>query len=182
MKRILALSIVCAIVLLSGCTINLGTPALNSQPTSYPQPSTIIVYVTVTPNPAVTPTSVYNSDMMPTATPTTAQTGPCHLTGKVFGADYGGIPNATVKLWAEDKLVRSPENPQYTVSRAEIASVGTYDFKIYPGQLAPGIYVITAERADSAGNVHKNTAYVYFDGSSSVHRDIMIEDYVLPTY
>lgn len=182
MKRILAISIICAIVLLSGCTINIGTTTPNSQPTSYPQPSTIIVYVTVTPVPTITPTSAYTNYIIPTATPTPSQTGPYHITGIVFDRNNNGLPNTTVKLWADDKLVRSPENPQYTTSRAEIAPVGTYDFKIYPGQLAPGNYIITAERADSAGNVHKSTIYVYFDGSSSVQRDIMLQDYAMATY
>jgi PGF-CTERM protein len=82
------------------------------------------------------------------------------ISGMVTDKNKNGVPNATVKLWTTDifdngtiankKLYESPENPQQTVSRPEIAAIGTYTYYRIPS----GIYNVTAEKADAAGNNH----------------------------
>ena len=82
------------------------------------------------------------------------------ISGMVTDKNKNGVPNATVKLWTTElfdngtisnkKLYESPENPQQTVSRPEIAAIGTYTYYRIPS----GIYNVTAEKADAAGNNH----------------------------
>ncbi len=81
------------------------------------------------------------------------------ISGMVTDKNKYGVPNATVKLYTTNTtdgnvnnvaLYPSPENPQYTVSRPEVAAIGTYTYYRIPS----GIYNVTAEKADAAGNNH----------------------------
>lgn len=81
------------------------------------------------------------------------------ISGMVTDKNKNGIPSATVKLWktiANDsgvyntELYSSPENPQQTVSRPEVAAIGTYTYYRIPS----AIYNVTAEKADAAGTNH----------------------------
>jgi PGF-CTERM protein len=47
-------------------------------------------------------------------------------------------------------MVISYENPQQTVSRPEVAAIGTYTYYRIPS----GIYNVTAEKTDASGNNH----------------------------
>ncbi|WP_424359209.1 PGF-CTERM sorting domain-containing protein [Methanocella sp. MCL-LM] len=87
------------------------------------------------------------------------------ISGVVTDKNKGGIPGATVKLWTvrwangtyeNVALVDSPENPQKTVSRPEIAAIGTYTFYRVPA----GIYNVTAEKAGISGDVYTWFAWV----------------------
>lgn len=107
------------------------------------------------------------------------------ISGMVTDKNKNGIPNATVKLWttkyANDsyekvKLYSSPENPQQTVSRPEIAAIGTYTYYRIPS----GIYNLTAEKADSAGNVHIWFAIVNLTVGTATN-NVALPDYVVPT-
>ncbi|CAJ37271.1 PGF-CTERM sorting domain-containing protein [Methanocella arvoryzae] len=107
------------------------------------------------------------------------------ISGMVTDKNKNGIPNATVKLWttkwANDtwesvRLVKSPENPQYTVSRPEIAAIGTYTYYRVPS----GIYNLTAEKADSSGNVHMWFAIVNLTVGTATN-NVALPDYVVPS-
>ena len=107
------------------------------------------------------------------------------ISGMVTDKNKNGIPNATVKLWTTKwanetyeavKLVKSPENPQYTVSRPEIAAIGTYTYYRVPS----GIYNLTAEKADSSGNVHMWFAIVNLTVGTATN-NVALPDYVVPS-
>ncbi|WP_424359352.1 PGF-CTERM sorting domain-containing protein [Methanocella sp. MCL-LM] len=107
------------------------------------------------------------------------------ISGMVTDKNKNGIPNATVKLWTtkwandtleNQKLVKSPENPQYTVSRPEIAAIGTYTYYRVPS----GVYNLTAEKADSSGNVHMWFAWVNLTVGTATN-NVALPDYVVPT-
>jgi PGF-CTERM protein len=94
------------------------------------------------------------------------------ISGMVTDMNKNGVPNATVTLYyttqnasgvfndytrgnngvgtapGNNGLVRTPENPQKTVQRAEVAAIGTYTYFRIPS----GIYNVTAEKADASGN------------------------------
>jgi PGF-CTERM protein len=94
------------------------------------------------------------------------------ISGMVTDMNKNGVPNATVTLYyttqnasgvfndytrgnngvgnapGTNGLVRTPENPQKTVQRAEVAAIGTYTYFRIPS----GIYNVTAEKADASGN------------------------------
>ena len=106
------------------------------------------------------------------------------ISGMVTDKNKNGIPNATVKLWTtkflndtreNQKLVKSPENPQYTVSRPEIAAIGTYTYYRVPS----GQYNLTAEKADSSGNVHMWFAWVDLNVGTATN-NVALPDYVVP--
>jgi len=106
------------------------------------------------------------------------------ISGMVTDKNKNGIPNATVKLWTvkwrndtyeNQKLVKSPENPQYTVSRPEIAAIGTYTYYRVPS----GTYNLTAEKADTSGNVHMWFAWVFL-GVGTATNNVALPDYVVP--
>jgi len=107
------------------------------------------------------------------------------ISGMVTDKNKNGIPNATVKLWTtkylndtreNQKLVKSPENPQYTVSRPEIAAIGTYTYYRVPS----GQYNLTAEKADSSGNVHMWFAWVDLNVGTATN-NVALPDYVVPS-
>jgi len=106
------------------------------------------------------------------------------ISGMVTDKNKNGIPNATVKLWTvkegngtleNQKLVKSPENPQQTVSRADIAAIGTYTYYRVPS----GIYNLTAEKTDNAGNVHIWFAIVNLTVGTATN-NVALPDYVVP--
>jgi PGF-CTERM protein len=94
------------------------------------------------------------------------------ISGMVTDMNKNGVPNATVTLYyttqdasgvfndytrgnngvgnapGNNGLVKTPENPQKTVQRAEVAAIGTYTYFRIPS----GIYNVTAEKADASGN------------------------------
>jgi len=84
------------------------------------------------------------------------------ISGMVTDQNKNGVPNATVTLYEMDPdsiangtfintiPYPSPENPQQTVSRAEVAAIGTYTYYRIPS----GMYNVTASMSDAAGNVH----------------------------
>jgi len=81
------------------------------------------------------------------------------ISGMVTDKNKNGVPDATVKLYRtvvndsgifSTTLYPSPENPQQTVSRPEVAAIGTYTYYRIPS----GIYNVTAEKADASGNNH----------------------------
>lgn len=87
------------------------------------------------------------------------------ISGMVTDQNKNGVPNATVKLYRtivnesgiwSTTLFESPENPQWTVSRPEVAAIGTYTYYKIPS----GIYNVTAEKADASGNVYLWFAHV----------------------
>jgi len=103
------------------------------------------------------------------------------ISGMVTNKNKIGIPNATVKLWTvkwangtyeNQKLVRAPENPQQTVSRPEIAAIGTYTYYRVPS----GQYNLTAEKADSSGNVHLWFAWVNLTVGTATN-NVALPDY-----
>jgi len=107
------------------------------------------------------------------------------ISGMVTDKNKNGIPNATVKLWTvkwandtyeNQKLVKSPENPQQTVSRPEIAAIGTYTYYMIPS----GIYNLTAEKADSTGTVHMWFAIVNLTVGTATN-NVALPDFVVTT-
>jgi len=107
------------------------------------------------------------------------------ISGMVTDKNKNGIPNATVTLWTtkwqngtyeNQKKVNSLENPQQTVSRPEIAAIGTYTYYRIPS----GYYNVTAEKADSAGNVHIWFAWVNLTAGTATN-NVALPDYVVPT-
>ena len=105
------------------------------------------------------------------------------ISGMVTDKNKNGIPNATVKLWTTQwangtyenvKLVKTPENPQQTVSRESIAAIGTYTYYRVPS----GIYNLTAEKTDSAGNVHMWFAWVNLTVGTATN-NVALPDYVV---
>jgi len=106
------------------------------------------------------------------------------ISGMVTDKNKNGIPNAMVQLWnvqyangtyENQNLVKSPENPQYTVSRAEIAAIGTYTYYRIPS----GIYNLTASVNDSAGNTHTWFAWVNLTVGTATN-NVALPDYVVP--
>lgn len=109
-----------------------------------------------------------------------------NICGIVLDSNGTGVPNATVKLWKYElnpttndyeiiTLVRSPENPRYTVSRPEIASVGSFLYKRIPW----GKYCITAEKANSLGEVKSFFAIANLE-KGTITCNIVITGYVNP--
>ncbi|HMK46719.1 MAG TPA: PGF-CTERM sorting domain-containing protein [Methanocella sp.] len=104
------------------------------------------------------------------------------ISGMVTDKNKNGIPNAKVELWnanyangtwEKQSLVKSPENPQYTVSRPEIAAIGTYTYYRIPA----GIYNVTATVNDSVGNQHIWFAIVNLTEGTATN-NIALPDYV----
>jgi hypothetical protein len=105
------------------------------------------------------------------------------IVGKVYDKNKNGVPAATVKLWSAEKegekyslknLYPSPENPQMTVSRPEIAEIGTYIYY----RLIPGSYVISAEKMDAIGNNHVGFTSIELKQGTN-RADIIIPDLVI---
>jgi PGF-CTERM protein len=107
------------------------------------------------------------------------------ISGMVTDKNKNGVPNATVKLWrtvANDSgvfsttLYPSYENPQQTVSRPEIAAIGTYTYYRIPS----GIYNVTAEKEDASGNNHIWFAIVNLTVGTATN-NVAIPDLVIST-
>lgn len=95
------------------------------------------------------------------------------IVGRVLDKQYNGIPNATVKLVAEDgTLYHSPENPQISVSRLEVAEIGTYTFFRVPR----GRYKLLAEKCDASNKLHSYYTEVFLD-KGLITANIMIPDF-----
>jgi len=112
------------------------------------------------------------------------------ISGMVTDKNKNGVPNATVKLWrtiANDSgvfsttLYPSYENPQQTVSRPEIAAIGTYTYYRIPS----GIYNVTAEKEDASGNNHIWFAIVNLTVGTATNNvaipDLVISTPIVPT-
>jgi PGF-CTERM protein len=107
------------------------------------------------------------------------------ISGMVTDKNKNGVPNATVKLWRtvsndsgvwSTTLYASPENPQQTVSRPEVAAIGTYTYYRIPS----GIYNVTAEKADASGNNHIWFAIVNLTVGTATN-NVAIPDLVIAT-
>jgi PGF-CTERM protein len=107
------------------------------------------------------------------------------ISGMVTDKNKNGVPNATVKLWRTTSndsgvwsttLYPSPENPQQTVSRPEVAAIGTYTYYRIPS----GIYNVTAEKADASGNNHIWFAIVNLTVGTATN-NVAIPDLVIAT-
>lgn len=72
------------------------------------------------------------------------------IVGRIIDGNNRGIPNATITLFDTNKnLYKSPENPQYTISRQDVAEIGTFIFYRIP----VGHYYITIEKSDHNSNI-----------------------------
>ena len=107
------------------------------------------------------------------------------ISGMVTDKNKNGVPNATVKLWRtttndsgiwSTTLYPSYENPQQTVSRPEIAAIGTYTYYRIPS----GIYNVTAEKTDASGNNHVWFAIVNLTVGTATN-NVAIPDLVIST-
>jgi PGF-CTERM protein len=105
------------------------------------------------------------------------------ISGMVTDKNKNGVPNANVTLWKtianesgvfNTERYASPENPQLTVSRPEVAAIGTYTYYRIPS----GIYNVTAEKADAAGNNHMWFAIVNLTVGTATN-NVAIPDLVI---
>ena len=109
----------------------------------------------------------------PATSPTAAPAGAAisHISGQVVDGKGNGIPGALVKLYRDDRLVPIADNPQLG-SPADPA--GSFDFKVHPGDLVPGYYMVRADKSDGAGTSAFSTITLYYDGKSDAIRDIRL--------
>jgi PGF-CTERM protein len=105
------------------------------------------------------------------------------ISGMVTDKNKNGVPNAIVQLWRttvnasgvfSTTLYPSPENPQMTVSRSEVAAIGTYTYYRIPS----GIYNVTATKADASGYNHTWFAIVNLTVGTATN-NVAIPDLVI---
>ena len=109
------------------------------------------------------------------------------ISGMVTDKNKNGVPGATVTLWTAKKnesgtwntaVYLSPDNPQQTVSRPEVAAIGTYTYYRIP----EGLYNVTAEKADAAGNNHLWFAVVNLTAEmGTATHNVAIPDLIIST-
>jgi|AGTN01.3.fsa_nt_gi hypothetical protein len=109
------------------------------------------------------------------------------ISGMVTDKNKNGVPGATVTLWTAKRnttgvwntaVYLSPDNPQQTVSRPEVAAIGTYTYYRIP----EGLYNVTAEKTDAAGNNHLWFAVVNLTAEmGTATHNVAIPDLIIST-
>lgn len=131
----------------------------------------------------LSPTPVAAASTVASAAPSTPW---FTISGFVTDKNKNGIPGVKVTLYQavansssggldNVKLASVENNPQMTNSDPTVAALGTYTYYNVP----EGLYNVTAEKADSAGNVHVWFSRV--NGTSGTQTiNVALPDYVIP--